>query len=98
MDGKDTDQWNGGKLDSWSKDPLAPSPDGGQTGRAHRCRRRRALWSPAWCGTFASPPVKWPARQGGSEDQDPLEAVRRLRGALRRPVGDSIGNVPLQSG
>ena len=35
---------------------------------------------------------------GGSEDQDALEAARRLRGALRRPVGDSIGNVPLQSG
>ena len=35
---------------------------------------------------------------GGSEDQDTLEAARRLRGALRRPVGDSIGNVPLQSG
>ena len=71
---------------------------GGQTGRAHRCRRRRALWSPARCGTFASPPVKWPARQGKSEDQDALEAARRLRGALRRPVGDSIGSVPLQSG
>ena len=27
-----------------------------------------------------------------------LEAARRLRGALRRPVGDSIGSVPLQSG
>ena len=47
-----------------SNDLLAPSPDAGQTGRAHRCRRRRALWSPARCGTFASPPVKWPARQG----------------------------------
>ncbi len=93
-----TDQGNGGGRDSWSNDLLAPSPDGGQTGRAHRCRRRRALWSPARCGTFASPPVKWPARQGGSEDQDALEAARRLRGALRRPVGDSIGNVPLQSG
>ena len=93
-----TDQGNGGGRDSWSNDLLAPSPDGGQTGRAHRCRRRRALWSPARCGTFASPPVKWPARQGKSEDQDALEAARRLRGALRRPVGDSIGNVPLQSG
>lgn len=93
-----TDQGNGGGRDSWSNDLLAPSPDGGQTGRAHRCRRRRALWSPARCGTFASPPVKWPARQGESEDQDALEAARRLRGALRRPVGDSIGNVPLQSG
>ena len=93
-----TDQGNGGGRDSWSNDLLAPSPDAGQTGRAHRCRRRRALWSPARCGTFASPPVKWPARQGKSEDQDALEAARRLRGALRRPVGDSIGNVPLQSG
>ena len=93
-----TDQGNGGGRDSWSNDLLAPSPDGGQTGRAHRCRRRRALWSPARCGMFASPPVKWPARQGESEDQDALEAARRLRGALRRPVGDSIGNVPLQSG
>ena len=93
-----TDQGNGGGRDSWSNDLLAPSPDGGQTGRAHRCRRRRALWSPARCGTFASPPVKWPARQGKSEDQDALEAARRLRGALRRPVGDSIGSVPLQSG
>lgn len=98
MDGKDTDQWNGGKLYSWSNDLLAPSPDGGQTGRAHRCRRRRALWSPARCGTFASPPVKRPARQGVREDQDALESARRLRGALRRPVGDSIGSVPLQSG
>ena len=93
-----TDQGNGGGRDSWSNDLLAPAPDAGQTGRAHRCRRRRALWSPARCGTFASPPVKWPARQGESEDQDALEAARRLRGALRRPVGDSIGNVPLQSG
>ena len=93
-----TDQGNGGGRDSWSNDLLAPSPDAGQTGRAHRCRRRRALWSPARCGTFASPPVKWPARQGKSEDQDALEAARRLRGALRRPVGDSIGSVPLQSG
>src|SRR3546814_10067162 len=80
-----TDQGNGGGRDSWSNDLLAPSPDAGQTGRAHRCRRRRALWSPARCGTFASPPVKWPARQGKSEDQDALEAARRLRGALRRP-------------
>ena len=93
-----TDQGNGGGRDSWSNDLLAPSPDDGQTGRARRCRRRRALWSPARCGTFASPPVKRPARQGEREDQDALEAVRRLHGALRRPVGDSIGNVPLQSG
>ena len=35
---------------------------------------------------------------GGSVNQDALEAARRLRGAPRRPVGDSIGNVPLQSG
>ena len=39
-----TDQGNGGGRDSWSNDLLAPSPDDGQTGRAHRCRRRRALW------------------------------------------------------
>ena len=63
MDGKDTDQWNGGKLDSWSNDLLAPSPCGGETGRAHRCRRRRALGSPATRGTFAPPPGKRPAWQ-----------------------------------
>jgi len=63
MDGKDTDQWNGGKLDSWSIDLLAPSPCSGVTGRAHRCRRRRALGSPATRGTFAPPPGKRPAWQ-----------------------------------
>lgn len=93
-----TDQGNGGGRDSWSNDLLAPSPDGGQTGRAHRCRRRRALWSPARCGTFALPPVEVAGAAGGSQDQNALEAARRLRGAPRRPVGDSIGNVPLQSG
>ena len=31
----------------WSNDLLAPSPDAGQTGRAHRCRRTRALESRA---------------------------------------------------
>jgi hypothetical protein len=55
-DGKHTDQGNGGGRDSRSNGLLAPSPDGGQTGRAHRCRRRRALGSPARCGTFAPPP------------------------------------------
>src|SRR3546814_1421866 len=37
-----TDQGNGGGRDSWSNDLLAPSPDGGQTGRAHRCKIGRA--------------------------------------------------------
>ena len=41
-----TDQGNGGGRDSGSNDLLAPLSDGGQTGGAHRCRRRRALGVP----------------------------------------------------
>jgi len=93
-----TDQGNGGGRDSWSNDLLAPSPDGGQTGRAHRCRRRRALWRSRAVRDVCLAASEVAGAAGGSEDQDALEAAGRLRGALRRPVGDSIGNVPLQSG
>ena len=41
-----TDQGNGGGRDSGSSGLLAPLSDGGQTERAHRCRRRRALGVP----------------------------------------------------
>src|SRR5690606_32663763 len=41
-----TDQGNGGGRDSGTNGLLAPLSDGGQTGRAHRCRRRRALGVP----------------------------------------------------
>lgn len=59
-----TDQGNGGGRDSWSNDLLAPSPDNGGRG-AHTVAEGDARFgSPARCGTFASPPVKWPARQG----------------------------------
>lgn len=92
-----TDQGNGGGRDSWSNDLLAPSSDGGQTGRAHRCRRRRALWESRAVRDVCLAANKVAGTAGGSEDQD-LEAALRLRGALRRLVGDSIGNVPLQSG
>ncbi len=66
-----SDQGNGDGRDSWSNDLLALPPDGGQTGHAHRCRRTRTLWSPARCGTFALPPVKWPARQGEARIRTP---------------------------
>lgn len=93
-----TDQGNGGGRDSWSNDLLAPSPGGGQTGRAHRCRRRRALGSPATRGTFAPPPGKRPAWQGMRRRQDALGTARRLRGAPRLLAEESTGSVPLQSG
>jgi len=58
-----TDQGNGDEHNSRSNDLLASSPCTGQTGRAHHCRRRRALESPAMRGTFAPPPGKRPAWQ-----------------------------------
>ena len=45
-----TDQGNGGGRDSGSSGLLAPLSDGGQTERAHRCRRRRALGVPRNAG------------------------------------------------
>ena len=52
-----TDQGNGGGRDSGSSGLLAPLSDGGQTERAHRCRRRRALGVPRNA-------VRLPRRQG----------------------------------
>jgi len=98
MDGKDTDQWNGGKLDSWSNDLLAPSPWGGETGRAHRCRRRRALGSPAHAGRLPRRQESGRRGRGMRRRQDALGTARRLRGAPRLLAEDSTGSVPLQSG
>ena len=93
-----TDQGNGGGRDSWSNDLLAPSPDGGQTGRAHRCRRRRALWSPARCGTFASPPVKWPARQGEARIRTPWRQRAACAVRCAGPSGTRSATCPCSPG
>jgi len=93
-----TDQGNGGGRDSWSNDLLAPSPDGGQTGRAHRCRRRRALWSPARCGTFASPPVKWPARQGEARIRTPWRQHAACAVRCAGPSGTRSATCPCSPG
>ena len=93
-----TDQGNGGGRDSWSNDLLALSPDGGQTGRAHRCRRRRALWSPARCGTFASPPVKWPARQGEARIRTPWRQRAACAVRCAGPSGTRSATCPCSPG
>ena len=93
-----TDQGNGGGRDSWSNDLLAPSPDAGQTGRAHRCRRRRALWSPARCGTFASPPVKWPARQGEARIRTPWRQRAACAVRCAGPSGTRSATCPCSPG
>ena len=93
-----TDQGNGGGRDSWSNDLLAPSPDGEQTGRAHRCRRRRALWSPARCGTFASPPVKWPARQGEARIRTPWRQRAACAVRCAGPSGTRSAACPCSPG
>lgn len=93
-----TDQGNGGGRDSWSNDLLAPSPDGGQTGRAHRCRRRRALGSPPHAGRLPRRQESGRRGRGMRRRQDALGTARRLRGAPRLPAEDSTGSVPLQSG
>lgn len=93
-----TDQGNGGGRDSWSNDLLAPLPDGGQTGRAHRCRRRRALWSPARCGTFASPPVKWPARQGEARIRTPWRQRAACAVRCAGPSGTRSATCPCSPG
>lgn len=89
-------EWRG--RDSWSNDLLAPSPDGGQTGRAHRCRRRRALWSPARCGTFASPPVKWPARQGEARIRTPWRQRAACAVRCAGPSGTRSATCPCSPG
>lgn len=93
-----TDQGNGGGRDSWSNDLLAPSPDGGQTERAHRCRRRRALWSPARCGTFASPSVKWPARQGEARIRTPWRQRAACAVRCAGPSGTRSAACPCSPG
>ena len=81
-----------------SNDLLAPSPGGGQTGRAHRCRRRRALWSPARCGTFASPPVKWPARQGEARIRTPWRQRAACAVRCAGPSGTRSATCPCSPG
>ena len=49
------DQWNRGRGDSRRSDLLVSRTRRGAARRAHRCRRRRVLGSPAGCGRLASP-------------------------------------------
>ena len=49
------DQWNRGRGDSRKSDLLVSRTRRGAARRAHRCRRRRVLGSPAGCGRLASP-------------------------------------------
>lgn len=88
------DQRNGAMCDSGRNGLLVPLAHRGPTGRAHRCRRDRALGSPREAGCL-------PRRHGvarGFGHQDALGERRCLRGAPLLPVDDSTCRVPLQSG
>ncbi len=89
-----TDQGNGGGRDSWSNDLLAPSPDGVGRRGAHTVAEGDARLESRAVRDVCLAAREVAGAAGGSEDQDALEAARRLRGALRRPAG----NVPLQFG
>jgi hypothetical protein len=93
-----TDQGNGGGRDSGSSGLLAPLSDGGQTGRAHRCRRRRALGVPRNAGRLPHHRGRGWQGRGMRKRQVGLGTARRLRGASRLLAEDSSGSVPVQSG
>lgn len=66
---------------------------------AHTVAEGDARWGvPRDAGRFASPSVKSRRGRGVHWHQDALGAARRLREALRLPVEESAGSVPLQSG
>ena len=93
-----TDQGNGCGRDSGSNDLLAPLSDGGQTGGAHRCRRRRALGVPRNAGRLPHHRERGWQGRGMRRRQVGLVTARRLRGASRLLAEDSSGSVPVQSG
>ncbi len=55
IDDEHLDQWSCGKRDSWRNGLLVPRAGHRAARRAHRCRRRRVLGSPAGCGRLAPP-------------------------------------------
>lgn len=98
INGRNTDQWNGGERHSWRNDLLVPWPVSARR-NAHTVAEGDARWGvPRGAGRFASPSVKSRRGRGVHWHQDVLGATRRWREALRLPVEDSAGSVPLQSG
>ena len=98
INGRNTDQWNGGERHSWRNDLLVPWPVSARR-NAHTVAEGDARWGvPRGAGRFASPSVKSRRGRGVHWHQDALGAARRWREALRLPVEDSAGSVPLQSG
>ena len=81
-----------------SNDLLAPLSDGGQTGGAHRCRRRRALGVPRNAGRLPHHRGRGRQGRGMRRRQVGLGTARRFRGASRLLAEDSSGSVPVQSG